>query len=130
MCLFVAYLHHTVFWDRSDGLKGVSHLFYTTWNIFFKQYGEVGPFCLVFSLVNPAGNVPEQQTKVSFDIAVLIQSRSESVSFECTYTNLHLEQCHGGSLQSFTKSLWCIKHSKWYTGQYKNSITLKTLKIL
>lgn len=83
MCLFVAYLHHRVFWDRSDGLKGVSHLFYTTWNIFFKQYGEVGPFCLVFSLVNPAGNVPEQQTKVSFDIAVLIQSRSESVSFEC-----------------------------------------------
>lgn len=37
----------------------------------------------MFSLVNPAGNVPEQQSKVSFYITVLIQSRSESVSFEC-----------------------------------------------
>lgn len=66
VCMFVAYLHKRVFWDRSDGLEVVSHLFQTTWNIFFKKHDEMSPFGLEFPLVNPAGNIPAQQFRVSY----------------------------------------------------------------
>lgn len=58
MC--VVYLHHRMFWYWSYGLEVVSHFLKAARNIFFKQYGEVSPFCQPLSLVNPAGNIPEQ----------------------------------------------------------------------
>lgn len=63
MFLCHMHLHHRDLWNGSDCLESVFHLFQTTWNVFLKQYGEMGSFSLPFSLVNPAGNVPEQQPK-------------------------------------------------------------------
>lgn len=58
--LCVKHLHHGVLRDWSNCFECVFHLFQTTWNIFFKQYCEMSPFCLALSLINPACNIPEQ----------------------------------------------------------------------
>lgn len=62
---FIWYLHHRVFGYRNDGLESVPHLLHTTRDILFKQYGEVSPFRLVLSLVNPACNVPGQDENLN-----------------------------------------------------------------
>lgn len=78
--MFVMHLHHGVLWDGSDGLEDIiSHLFYAAWNILVEQDGEVGPFCLTRSCVNPTGNIPEQETNVTLapckDISKLYSHR-------------------------------------------------------
>lgn len=63
VCLFSWYLHHGVFRNRNNGLESLPHLLHTARDILFKQYGEVSPFRLVLSLVDPACNVPGQDQK-------------------------------------------------------------------
>ena len=89
MLVFV-YLHHRAFWDGSDGLEGVSHLFQTTRNVFLKQDGEMGPFCLPFALVNPASNVPEEDGVIIYCCIDLIRIRNSVFVFgnnaDCSYS--------------------------------------------